>query len=109
HWRVTAGDDVYRQLGVLLAEHLAATAAMARPGQRPGFGECARGAAPEIGGRARRDELLAALARVDPSAAQRFAAAAAALEARALPARLADCPLRLVHGDFSTWNIKLAG
>lgn len=38
-----------------------------------------------------------------------FGAAAEALEARDLPARLAGLPLRLVHGDFSTWNIKLAG
>ena len=26
-----------------------------------------------------------------------------------VPARLADCPLRVVHGDFSSWNIKVAG
>ena len=102
-------DDEYRRLGVLLAEHHAATANMPVPVQRPGFGECAKGAAPEIGGPVRRDELLAALASVDPDAACRFRVAAQALEARDLPARLADCPLRLVHGDFSTWNVKMAG
>jgi Ser/Thr protein kinase RdoA (MazF antagonist) len=100
-------DAEFRRLGVLLAEHHLATAAMPAPGQRPGMGECAKGAAPESGGARRRDELLDALARVDPDAAKRFRAAAEALEVRDLPARLADCPLRLVHGDFSSWNIKL--
>jgi Ser/Thr protein kinase RdoA (MazF antagonist) len=99
----------YRRLGVLLAEHHLATADMPIPAQRPGFREYARGAAPGIGGPARRDSLLAALARVDPEAARRFRAAAGALEARDLPARLAGLPLRLVHGDFSSWNIKMSG
>ena len=102
-------DDEYRRLGVLLAEHHIATAGMSVPAQRPNFSEYAKGAAPEVGGVARRDELLAALARVDSAAARRFRASAEALEARDLPKRLADLPLRLVHGDFSTWNIKLAG
>jgi Ser/Thr protein kinase RdoA (MazF antagonist) len=98
----------YRRLGVLLAEHHIATAGMPVLSQRPNFGEYARGATPEIGGPARRDELLAALARVEPDAARRFRAAAEALVARDLPAQLAGLPLRLVHGDFSTWNIKMA-
>ena len=102
-------DEEFRRLGVLLAEHHLATADMPVPVQRPWFGEYAKGAAPAIGGPARRDELLAALAGVEPEAARRFGAAAEALEARDLPARLAGLPLRLVHGDFSTWNIKLAG
>jgi Ser/Thr protein kinase RdoA (MazF antagonist) len=102
-------DDDFRRLGALLAEHHLATAAMPAPAQRPGTGECAKGAAPQIGGAARRTELLAALAMVDPVAAERFGAAAAALEARDLPGQLAGCPLRIVHGDFSSWNIKLAG
>jgi Ser/Thr protein kinase RdoA (MazF antagonist) len=102
-------DAEFRRLGALLAEHHLATAAMPTPAQRPGCGESARGGAPEIGGVARRDELLDALAQVDAAAAMRFRAAAEALEARNLPARLADRPLRIVHGDFSTWNIKLAG
>jgi Ser/Thr protein kinase RdoA (MazF antagonist) len=102
-------EDEYRRLGVLLAEHHVATADMPVPAQRPWFGECAKGAAPAIGGPARRDELLAALARVDADAAHRFRAAAEVLEARDLPARLAGLPLRIVHGDFSTWNIKMAG
>ncbi|HEX3408259.1 MAG TPA: phosphotransferase, partial [Caulobacteraceae bacterium] len=102
-------DDDYRRLGALLAEHHLQTAGMPTPAQRPGSGEAARGAAPQIGGAARRAELLQALASVDPDAARRFRAAAEALEARALPTELADCPPRLVHGDFSTWNIKVAG
>jgi Ser/Thr protein kinase RdoA (MazF antagonist) len=102
-------DAEFRRLGALLAEHHLATAAMATPAQRPGWGESARGAAPQVGGAARRGELLNALAAVDPDAATRFRDAAEALEARDLPSRLADCALRLVHGDFSTWNIKLAG
>jgi Ser/Thr protein kinase RdoA (MazF antagonist) len=96
------------RLGVLLAEHHAATSRMPTPPQRPGFGECAKGAAPEIGGKARRDDLLAALAKVDGNMARRFGAAAQTLAARDLPVRLAGLPLRIVHGDFSTWNIKVA-
>jgi Ser/Thr protein kinase RdoA (MazF antagonist) len=99
----------YRRLGVLLAEHHIATADMPVPPQRPNFGEYAKGAAPKIGGSARRDHLLDALSEVDASAAGRFRAAAEALEARDLPGRLAGLPLRLVHGDFSTWNVKMAG
>ena len=102
-------DDEYLRLGVLLAEHHLATAGMATPAQRPGMGESAKGAAPEIGGAERRGELLDAMAAVDPDAAARFRVAAEALAARDLPARLADCPRRLVHGDFATWNIKVAG
>ena len=107
--RPPVSDAEYRRLGALLAEHHLATAAMAAPAQRPGMGECARGAAPEIGGVARRDQLLDALARVDAAAASRFRAAAEALGARGLPARLAGSPLRIVHADFSTWNVKVAG
>jgi Ser/Thr protein kinase RdoA (MazF antagonist) len=102
-------DDEFRRLGALLAEHHLATAAMPTPAQRPGMDESAKGASPRIGGIARRGELLGALARVDPDAARRFRAAAEALEARDPPSRLADCPLRIVHGDFSGWNIKVAG
>ena len=102
-------DNEYRRLGVLLAEHHLATAGMATPAQRPGMGESAKGAAPEIGGAERRGELLDAMAAVDPDAAARFRVAAEALAARDLPALLADCPRRLVHGDFAPWNIKVAG
>ena len=101
-------DDEFRRLGALLTEHHLATPSMPVPAQRPGVTESAKGAAPAVGGLARRGELLDALARVDAHAANRFRAAAEALEARDLPTRLADCPLRLVHGDFSSWNIKLA-
>src|SRR6185437_9810631 len=73
-------EDEFRQLGALLAEHHLATAGMPVPGQRPGMGECAKGAAPQIGGAARRGELLDAVARIDPDAARRFRAAAEALE-----------------------------
>jgi Ser/Thr protein kinase RdoA (MazF antagonist) len=102
-------DDEFRRLGALLAEHHLATAAKPTPAQRPGMDESAKGAAPRIGGALRRTELLDALARADPDAARRFRVAAEALEARDLPARLAACPLRIVHGDFSSWNIKVAG
>lgn len=102
-----ASDAEHHRLGVLLAEHHAATAQLAPPAQRPGWGEFATGATPDVGGSARREALLSALAGIDGSAAARFRAAAEALEARDLPARLAGQPLRIVHGDFATWNVKL--
>ena len=102
-------EEEYRRLGQLLAEHHLASAGMPVPAQRPGCWECANGAAPTVGGVSRRAELLDALAKVDPDAARQFGAAAKALEARDLPERLTGLPLRIVHGDFSTWNIKLAG
>ncbi len=99
----------YRRLGVLLAEFHATTADLAAPAQRPGFGLSAEGASPEPGGASRRDQLLAALGTVEPAMARRFRDAAETLAARDLPRRLADCPQRIVHGDFSTWNLRVAG
>jgi Ser/Thr protein kinase RdoA (MazF antagonist) len=41
--------------------------------------------------------------------AARFGEAAAALEARDLPGVFAGHPRRIVHGDFSPWNIRVRG
>lgn len=106
--RPPVSEATYRRLGALLAVHHLASARMATPAQRPAWREWAKGATPEIGGAARRDELLAALAAVDRSAAEPLRAAAEALAARDLPGRLADQPLRLVDGDFCPWNVKVA-
>lgn len=102
-------DAEYRRLGALLAEHHLATAGIATPAQRPGWEEWAKGAAPQVGGDAQRDQLLEALATIDRAASVRFRDAAEALAARALPAQLADQPRRIVHGDFCPWNVKVAG
>lgn len=99
----------YRRLGVLLAEFHAATSRLDVPPQRPGFGLSAEGASPKPGGASRRGALLAALGTVEPTMADRFGVAAETLAARRLPRLLADCPPRIVHGDFSTWNLRVAG
>jgi len=97
----------YRELGRRLAEFQAMLAATPAPTQRPGWGENGVGALPLTGGGARRDELLAALATVDPGMAARFRAGAEALRARDLPGRLASLPRMLVQCDFAPWNIRL--
>ena len=102
-------DAEFVRLGGLLAEFHEQTEFVPVPAQRPGFGFCAGGAAPENGGTRRRRDLLAALAEVEPAMARRFGDAAKRLEARDLPTALAGQATRIVHGDFSSWNIRLSG
>lgn len=97
----------YERLGGFLADLHAATAQLPPPSQRPAWTSCVDGAFPLLGGAARRAELLAELAQVDADMAARFGEAAAALEARDLPAAFAGYPRRVVHGDFSPWNIRV--
>jgi Ser/Thr protein kinase RdoA (MazF antagonist) len=100
-------DADHERLGGFLAEFHAATAHLPAPPQRPGWTPYVDGAFPPSGGPARRAVLLAALAEVDAAMARRFAEAAAALEVRDLPGAFAGYPRRLVHGDFSPWNVHL--
>jgi Ser/Thr protein kinase RdoA (MazF antagonist) len=102
-------DARYRQLGRELARFHAAIADLPPPAQRPGYCETVDGALPLAGGRARRAELLAALARADAALAGRFARAAEALDARDLPAVFAGAPRLGVHADFSPWNVRFTG
>jgi Ser/Thr protein kinase RdoA (MazF antagonist) len=99
----------YERLGELLADFHVATAHLPAPPQRPGWTSQVAGAVPSAGGRERREELLAELAKLDAPMAARFGGAAAALEARNLPAVFAGYPRRLVHGDFAPWNMRAAG
>jgi Ser/Thr protein kinase RdoA (MazF antagonist) len=102
-------DADYERLGSFLADFHLATSHLPEPPQRPNWVSNVDGAFPRTGGAARRAELLAALAEVDATMADRFADAAAALEARDLPRVFAGYPRRLVHGDFAPWNIRLRG
>jgi Ser/Thr protein kinase RdoA (MazF antagonist) len=102
-------DADYEHLGEFLADFHARTDPAPSPPQRPGWTSCVDGAFPAEGGAARRGELLAELAKVDAGMAARFGEAAAALQARDLPAIFAGHPCRIVHGDFSPWNIRVRG
>jgi Ser/Thr protein kinase RdoA (MazF antagonist) len=107
-WRRDAWTDRdYERLGELLADVHAATARLPAPPQRPGWTPYVEAALPLTGGSARRDELLAALARVDPGVGARFARAAEDLEARDLLRVFAGYPRRTIHADFSPWNIRV--
>ena len=109
-WRRNAWTDRdYERLGELLADVHAATDRLPAPPQRPGWTPYVDAALPIVGGAARRAELLAALAKVDPGVAARFARAAEALEARDLAQVFARYPRRTIHADFSPWNIRLSG
>lgn len=100
-------DADYERLGEFLAGFHAGAETAPAPPQRPGWTSCVDGAFPAEGGAARRAELLAELAKVDAGMAARFGEAAAALQARDLPAIFAGCRRRIVHGDFSPWNIRV--
>ena len=102
-------DADYKRLGGFLADFHAQTDPAPAPPQRPGWTSCIDGAFPTEGGAARRADLLAELAKVDAALAARFGEAAAALEARDLPAVFAGYPRRIVHGDFSPWNVRVSG
>ena len=107
-WRGNAWTDRdYERLGELLADVHAATAKLPAPLQRPGWTPYVEAALPITGGVARRDELLAALAKVDAGVAARFARAAEVLEARDLRRVFAGHPTRTIHADFSPWNLRL--
>lgn len=94
----------YLWLGRRLAELHLALEGLAPPLQRPDWTELLAGAQPRPS-HPPRDELLAFLARHDPVRAERFAAAAEALERRDLPGVFAAAPRQIVHGDFSPWNV----
>jgi len=98
----------YRAIGRELAHFHAAIAEAPLPAQRPGYGETVAGALPVAGGRARRGELLAALARCNAAFARAFAEAADALEARDLPRVFEGRPRLVAHGDLSPWNVRYA-
>lgn len=102
-------DAKYRQMGRLLAEFHSAISELPVPSQRPGWGSFVDGALPLAGGKARRAELLAFLARADAGLARLFEERLAALEARDLPALFAGVPRHIVHGDFSPWNLRFQG
>ena len=101
------GDAGYERLGAHLADFHAATAHLPAPPQRPGWGAFVDAAVPLEGGASQRAELLAELAQVDAPMAERFGEAAAAVQARDLPAVFAGYPRRFVHGDFAPWNIRV--
>ncbi|HEY1425211.1 MAG TPA: phosphotransferase, partial [Caulobacteraceae bacterium] len=94
-------DADYEQVGALLAEVHAATAALPPPPQRPGWGSYCDAALPLAGGAERRRQLLSELAKVDADVAMRFARAADALEARDLPGRFAQASRQTIHADFA--------
>ena len=100
-------DSDYERLGELLTDVHAATASVPALPQRPGWRSCVDPALPVSEGAARRDELLAALAKTDACVATRFSRAAEALEARDLPRVFAVHPRRTIHADFSPWNVRL--
>ncbi|HEY3799477.1 MAG TPA: phosphotransferase [Caulobacteraceae bacterium] len=97
----------YERLGAHLAGFHAASADLPALAQRPHWTANVDGALPREGGAERRAQLLAALGEADADMAARLADAAAELDARDLPAVFARYPRRLVHGDFSPWNIRV--
>jgi len=102
----SVADRDYERLGAWLADFRTIVATLLPPPQRPGWTSFVNGAFPRLGGAARRDALLAALAKTDAAASAAIAEASTSLEARSLPALFGQAPLGVVHGDFAPWNVR---